>query len=93
LTFLFFERGKSLQRLGLVLNITPAQNIVVKVEKPPKIGETVVDENLKHIGKIFDLFGPVSSPYALIKPEIREPERLMNKQLYALPSKRDRRKT
>ena len=61
---------------------------MVKVENVPRIGETVVDENLKPIGKVFDLFGPVSSPYVAIKPTTREPERLANTVLYVLPSKR-----
>jgi RNA-binding protein len=81
-----------LQRLGRVLNVTPSQNLVVKTERTPKIGLTVVDENLKVIGKIFDIIGPVSSPYAVIKPAVKEPERIANKQLYILLSKRERRK-
>jgi RNA-binding protein len=77
-----------LQRLGRVLNVTPSQNIVVKTEKTPKIGSTVVDEDLKVVGRIFDVIGPVSSPYAVIKPSIKEPERVANRQLYMLLSKK-----
>ena len=77
-----------MQRLGRVLNVTPSQNIVVKTEKTPKIGSTVVDEDLKVVGKIFDVIGPVSSPYAVIKPAIKEPERIANRQLYMLLSKK-----
>jgi RNA-binding protein len=87
---LFFERGICLQRLGRVLNVTPSQNIVVKTENTPKIGLAVVDENLKIVGKIFDIIGPVSSPYAVVKPAIREPEKLSDKQLYLLLSKKER---
>jgi len=79
-----------LQRLGRVLNVTPSQNIVVKTENTPKIGSAVVDENLKIVGKIFDIIGPVSSPYAVVKPAIREPEKLSDKQLYLLLSKKER---
>lgn len=79
-----------MQRLGRVLNVTPSQNIVVKLEKPPKMGAAVVDENLKVVGKIFDIIGPVSSPYAVIKPSVKDPEKLANRQLYILPSKRER---
>ena len=79
-----------LQRLGKVLNVTPSQNIVVKTDKTPKIGSTVVDENLKVIGKIFDLIGPVSSPYVVVKPEVKGSEKLTNKQLYLLLSKKER---
>ena len=79
-----------LQRLGKALNVTPSQNIVVKINKTPQIGATVIDERLKVIGKIFDIIGPVSSPYAVVKTTVRNPGKLVNKQLYQLLSKRKR---
>jgi len=79
-----------LQRLGRVLNVTPSQNVVVKADKSPRIGSAVVDENLKVVGKIFDIIGPVSSPYAVVKPAVKEPEKLTNKQLYLLLPKKER---
>ncbi len=81
-----------LQRLGKVMSVTPSRNLVVKTEIAPKIGAAVVDENLKVIGKVFDVIGPVSSPYAVIRPTIKEPERLSNKQLYLMLSKKNRSK-
>src|SRR4030042_536901 len=90
LTLVFFERGMCLQRLGKVLHVTPSQNIVVKIDKTPKIGSAVVDEKLKVVGRIFDVIGPVSSPYVVVKPAIKEPEKLTNKQLYLLLSKKER---
>jgi RNA-binding protein len=81
-----------LQRLGKVLHVTPSQNLVVKADKPPQIGSAVVDEKLKVVGKIFDVIGPVPSPYAVVKPAIKEPEKLANKQLYLLLSKKTRSK-
>jgi RNA-binding protein len=88
----FFERGMCLQRLGKVLHLTPSQNIIVKIDKPPKIGSAVIDEKLKVVGKIFDIIGPASSPYVVVKPAIKEPEKLTNKQLYLLLSKNERSK-
>jgi RNA-binding protein len=64
----------------------------MKIENLPRIGETVVDESLRSIGKIFDIIGPVSSPYVAIKPIIPEPEKLVNKTLYVLPLKRRKEK-
>jgi len=64
----------------------------MKIENLQRIGETVVDENLRPVGKIFDILGPVLSPYAAIKPLISEPEKLTNKILYVLPSKRRKEK-
>jgi RNA-binding protein len=81
-----------LQRLGKVLHVTPSQNVVVKVDNTPKIGSAVVDEKLKVVGKVFDVVGPVSSPYAVVKPTIKEPEKLTSKQLYLLLSKKKRSK-
>jgi RNA-binding protein len=81
-----------LQRLGRVLHISPSRNIILKIENRPRIGETVVDESLTPVGKIFDIIGPVSSPYVAIKPLMPEPEKLVNKILYVLPSKRGKEK-
>ena len=81
-----------LQRLGKVSNVTPSRNMVVKTENPPKIGFEVVDENLNVVGSIFDIVGPVSAPYAIVKSSIREPEKLVNKPVYLLLSKTKRSK-
>jgi RNA-binding protein len=66
--------------------------MILKVENIPRIGETVVDENLKPVGKVFDIFGPVSSPYAAIRPTSNVPNQLVNKVVYVLPSKRRKEK-
>jgi RNA-binding protein len=87
----FFERGMLLQRLGKVLSVTPSQSIIVRLDKAPKMGAAVIDENLKVVGRVFDVIGPVSSPYTVVKPSVKDPERLVNKQLYVSPSKRERR--
>jgi len=79
-----------LQRLGRVLSVTPSQNVIVKIDKAPKLGSAVINESLKVVGKVFDIVGPVSSPYAVIRPSIKDPEKLANRQLYILPSRRER---
>jgi RNA-binding protein len=77
-----------LQRLGQALHISPSRNIIIKIQNMPRIGEAVVDENLKPVGRVFDIFGPVVAPYASLRPTITQPERLLNKTVYVLPSKR-----
>ena len=90
---MFFERGMArLQKLGRVRALTPSKNMIVKTEKAPKIGFEVVDENLNVVGKVFDIIGPVSAPYAVVKPTIREPAKLLNKPVYLLLSKTKRSK-
>jgi len=88
---MFFERGIArLQKLGKVRALTPSKNIIVKTEKAPKIGENVVDENLKVVGKVFDIIGPVSAPYAVIKPTVKDPSSLVSRPVYLLLSKTKR---
>jgi RNA-binding protein len=85
---MFFERGIGrLQKLGRVRALTPSKNMIVKTEKAPRIGSEIVDENLNVVGKVFDIIGPVSAPYAVVKPTVREPAKLVNKPVYLLLSK------
>jgi len=88
---MFFERGIArLQKVGRVRALTPSKNIIVKTEKVPKIGSEVVDENLKVVGKVFDIIGPVNAPYAVVKPTVSEPAKLVNKPVYLFFSKTKR---
>lgn len=90
---MFFERGMAhLQKLGRIRALTPSKNMIVKTEQAPRIGSEVVDENLNVIGKVFDIIGPVSAPYAVVKPTVREPDKLLNKPVYLLLSKTKRSK-
>jgi len=79
-----------LQKVGRVRALTPSKNIIVKTEKVPKIGSEVVDENLKVVGKVFDIIGPVNAPYAVVKPTVSEPAKLVNKPVYLFFSKTKR---
>ncbi len=79
-----------LQRLGRITNVSPSGNAIVKTENPPKLGSEVVDENLNTVGKVFDIIGPVSAPYAVVKPTVREPAKLVNRPVYLLLSKTKR---
>ena len=84
---MFFERGMArLQKLGKVRALTPSKNMIVKSDKAPRIGSEVVDENLKVVGKVFDIIGPVTSPYAVVKPSVKEPAKLVNRPVYLLAS-------
>jgi rRNA processing protein Gar1 len=65
--------------------------LILKAGNSPKIGDKVVDENLKIIGTVFDVFGPVSQPYVSVKPVASEPQRLIENTLYTVPSTRRRK--
>jgi RNA-binding protein len=80
-----------LQRIGYVLHVSSSRNIILKAENIPRIGDKVTDENLKPVGKVFDVFGPTSSTYVAVKPNIQDPQRLVNHVLYVVPSKPGRK--
>jgi RNA-binding protein len=85
-------RGKEiLQRIGHVLHVSSSRNLILKAENLPRIGDKAVDENLKPVGTVFDVFGPTSSPYIVVKPNVKDPQRFVNSVLYAVPSKPERK--
>ncbi|MCK5592890.1 hypothetical protein E3J74_08305 [Candidatus Bathyarchaeota archaeon] len=87
-----------MQRIGRVLHISSNRNMILKAENLPRIRDRVVDEKLKPVGTVLDIFGPVSSPYVSVKTEMGDLHRLVNRVLYSIPSpeskkvKRRRRK-
>ena len=86
-------RGKRiLHRIGQVLHVSNTKNIILKVENVPQIGNQVIDEKLKEIGIVFDVFGPTSAPYVAVKPNTQNPEQFINQVLYFTPSQERKNK-
>lgn len=81
----YLLRGESLKRIGRVLHVSPDRNIIVKAENLPRIGDRVVDELLKPIGRVFDIFGPSSGPYVAVKSRVKKPRYLVGQVLYIAP--------
>ena len=50
-----------------------------------------MDQDLKDIGTVFDVFGPVGNPYVSVKPSVRDPSRYVGQLLY-VEEKTERRK-
>jgi rRNA processing protein Gar1 len=80
-----------LQRIGRVLHISSNRNIILKAENLPRISDEVVDEKLKPVGTVFDIFGPTSSPYISVKSGMHDPHSLVNRILYTVPSRKSKR--
>ncbi len=62
-----------MRELGYVLHKSRSGMIIVKVSEHvrrlPPLGVDVFDKDRSKIGKLFDIVGPVDSPYAVIKPQ------------------------
>ena len=81
------RRKRILHRIGYVLHVSNTKNMILKAENIPRIGDKVANEKLKPVGTVFDVFGPTSSPYVAVKPNIQSPEQFVNQVLYVVPSK------
>lgn len=76
-----------LRQLGKVLHVSALHNIILRAEgNLPRIGETVVNNHLKPVGIVYDVFGPVSKPYVSVKPRVSEAS-CAKQVLYVLSSK------
>jgi rRNA processing protein Gar1 len=63
--------------------------MILKADNVPHISDQAIDENLKTVGTVFDVFGPVASPYVAVRPSVNEPNSYVQHVLYAAqaPSK------
>ena len=75
-----------MRKLGRVIKIRGGRRLIIKANFAPRILQTVYDDRLRPIGRVYDVFGPVNSPYVsvLVNHEISENgiELFLNKFLY-----------
>lgn len=57
----------TVSRIGVLWRIVN-DNLIIKCEKVPKLGEIVYDMKLKEVGVVRNVFGPVSQPFIEVKP-------------------------
>ena len=81
----------SIKRLGKVLHISKSGRLVVRSQTEVKLGMAVVNQELRRIGVVFDIFGSVANPYISIKPSVRDLDQYVGQPLYVEESTERRR--
>ena len=71
-----------MNRLGIVLHVSKSKKLILRTKVKTKIGMQVLDEELKPIGRIMDVFGPLKSPYISVAPIIDGFQRYVGCPLY-----------
>ena len=73
-----------MRRVGKVLHVTRSGDIVVRSDSDfaPRIGDRVYGPDLREIGVVSAVFGPVSSPYVAVRPLVDDPSGLVGKVVY-----------
>ena len=70
-------------RVGTVLHLSRSSgNLILKAENESRIGDPVLDSKGNKMGKVFDLFGPVSNPYLAVRPSVGQPEQYLGHALF-----------
>ncbi|MDK2796443.1 MAG: RNA-binding protein [Archaeoglobaceae archaeon] len=61
----------SLVALGKPEKMSKSGMLLVRIQPTnlPKIGDKVVTRKMEHVGVVYDIIGPIISPYVLIKPD------------------------
>lgn len=78
-------------RVGAPMHISSSSgNLILahEAENNAKIGDPVFDSGGRKVGLVFDIFGPVKTPFISIRPRIKNPERLVEGPLFLGKSKR-----
>jgi RNA-binding protein len=57
--------------------------MILRADNVPHIGNQAIDENLKPVGTVTDVFGPIANPYVAVRPSIDEPSSYVQRVLYA----------
>lgn len=73
-----------MNKLGIVLQVSGSRKLILRTKIKVKVGVQVLNEELKPIGRIFDIFGPVKNPYVSVKPIIDELERYVGRPIYIM---------
>jgi RNA-binding protein len=75
-----------LRRLGKIIHLSSSRSLIVKCDEARfvEMGTRTCDSKLKEIGKVHDIFGPVTSPYVSIRPAGPLPAKYVGRIAYSL---------
>jgi rRNA processing protein Gar1 len=96
----FMPPGSEVQWAGEVLHLARSGRLIVRLNAPSadpiKPGELLIDAAGKRIGRVVELLGPVSMPYASVIPMTDRTSRLIGSKVFRggfakMPRNRDKR--
>lgn len=73
-----------MNRLGTVTHVSGSRKLILRTKIRVKSGTQIFDEELRPVGRIFDVFGPVKNPYVSVKPVGGELEKYVGHALYVV---------
>ena len=71
-----------MKRLGVVENVAYDGSVLIRSEFAPGLGVHVVDRRQHPLGRVVKVFGPVSAPFAAVRPVAKVPLSLLGSDVY-----------
>jgi len=72
----------SLKKLGKVAVITKKGDLLVRASKPVRLNSSIVNQELRTIGRAVDIIGPVSAPYIVVNTRDAQAKAKLDETLY-----------
>ena len=73
-----------MNRLGTVTHVSGSRKLILRTKIKVRLGEKVLDEELRSVGKIVDIFGPVRNPYVSVGPLVNDVKNYVGHPLYII---------
>jgi RNA-binding protein len=80
---------KELREVGEVMHLAKSSRLIVRLLGPSSreihSGEVLVDQNVRGVGKVLEIIGPVASPYASVVPLTGRPNKVLGVKVFRKP--------
>ena len=73
---------KQLQEVGEVLHLASSGRVIIRLTKPLRDGQIVVDNSGTKVAKVSEMIGPVDAPYASAVPLTNNIKKHVGKSVY-----------
>jgi RNA-binding protein len=71
-----------LQEVGEVLHLANSGRVIIRLSKPLRDGQLLVDNTGTRIAKVSEMIGPVDAPYASATPLTNNIQKLIGKKVF-----------
>ena len=71
-----------MQEVGEVLHLASSGRVIIRLSKPLKDGQMIVDNSGTKVAKVLEMIGPVDAPYASAIPLTNNIKRHVGKKVY-----------
>ena len=77
-----------MKRAGKILHYTKYKVFVIEASEKIILNTYLTDDTGRKIGIVIDIIGPISKPFLVARPLIKNPEKYVGKEVYYIYEKR-----